>query len=568
LFNRFYEYDNVGNLRYMYDDIAGDQSNLLVTYDYDDLDRLTNADGYFGTQTYSYDDLGNRDVVNGVQYYYDYSPDKRSQLTRIGGDYSFDYDENGNMETKIGPEGTTTYAWDCANNLVQIGYPPAAGGGSSEFVYDNSGGRIKKTDPGGRITYYVYSGSSVIYTEEVFDGSSTETEYYYANGKLRANSTTQNPYDLYYHHSDYLGSTRLITDTSGTDFGTYDNYPFGEPLDTEITGDPGRFTFTEKEQDDASGLYYFGARYYDPTTGRFISPDPIPSYTNPYSYCANNPLKFVDPSGMTHIGAWSTYSWQPSRPIIWTPWKKGYQDHLKRIKAGLPVNMYEYEWLPDPNSMTKGSIGAMSQFAERGPDWHPGLFESMYKAALRWLVIFQEHAARAAAKKAAEMAKEAKEKAAEEKAAEERKQFLEYMNTPGSHDLKTGNPVLPGWDMGNREVALTPHDPRGSWNDIIYSIWPVLLPDTIEVVGKRMEYVPPNTRPDSWSDYASPGHVLNHMNYYERHVKHLDGAPCFWDYMLTNIHLPVPREYHFAPTNGRRGPDGSPDPDAFRNWPQ
>ena len=60
---------------------------------------------------------------------------------------------------------------------------------------------------------------------------------------------------------------------------------------------------------DTTGLYYYGARYYDPTIGRFISPDTIvPSYMNPqsfnrYSYCLNNPLKYTDPSG--HDGGYT-----------------------------------------------------------------------------------------------------------------------------------------------------------------------------------------------------------------------------------------------------------------------
>jgi RHS repeat-associated protein len=57
---------------------------------------------------------------------------------------------------------------------------------------------------------------------------------------------------------------------------------------------------TGKEQ-DATGLSYFGARYYDPAVGRFITRDPVkgglynPQTFNPYVYCLNNPLKYVDP---------------------------------------------------------------------------------------------------------------------------------------------------------------------------------------------------------------------------------------------------------------------------------
>ena len=63
------------------------------------------------------------------------------------------------------------------------------------------------------------------------------------------------------------------------------------------------YKFTGKEIDRESGLYYYGARYYDPVLGRFISADSIvqspgdPQTLNRYSYCRNNPLLYTDPSG-------------------------------------------------------------------------------------------------------------------------------------------------------------------------------------------------------------------------------------------------------------------------------
>lgn len=66
-------------------------------------------------------------------------------------------------------------------------------------------------------------------------------------------------------------------------------------------------TFTGKQQDDTTGLYYFNARFYDPRLGRFLSEDPVKDGSNWYAYCDNNPLKYVDPSGMYTMktdGAW------------------------------------------------------------------------------------------------------------------------------------------------------------------------------------------------------------------------------------------------------------------------
>jgi len=102
-------------------------------------------------------------------------------------------------------------------------------------------------------------------------------------------------------HQDSLSSTSLMTDALGNQLGNTVKYlPFGE---TRATIDiPTDKLFTGQRLDQ-TGLYYYNARYYDPTIGRFISPDiVIPNPANPqcfnrYSYCLNNPLKYTDPSG-------------------------------------------------------------------------------------------------------------------------------------------------------------------------------------------------------------------------------------------------------------------------------
>ncbi len=107
---------------------------------------------------------------------------------------------------------------------------------------------------------------------------------------------------LQYMHQDHLTGTSLMTDADGDQIDTtMKYYPYGGtragdvPVDKLFTG----------QRLDGTGLYYYGARYYDPTIGRFISPDTIvpdpasPQSFNRYSYCLNNPLKYTDPSGQT-----------------------------------------------------------------------------------------------------------------------------------------------------------------------------------------------------------------------------------------------------------------------------
>jgi RHS repeat-associated protein len=111
--------------------------------------------------------------------------------------------------------------------------------------------------------------------------------------------------DLRYVHQDHLTSTSLMTDTNGDPVGTtMKYYPFGVCRNSQLEIDnfPTDRLFTGQRL-DGTGLYYYGARYYDASMGRFISPDTlIPNPANPrsfnrYSYCLNNPLKYTDPSG-------------------------------------------------------------------------------------------------------------------------------------------------------------------------------------------------------------------------------------------------------------------------------
>jgi len=111
----------------------------------------------------------------------------------------------------------------------------------------------------------------------------------------------RNGTNLRYIHQDNLGSTSVVTNSSGAQLGYRRYYPYGstrdylDPLDTDK-----KFT---GQRLDGTGLYYYGARYYDPTIGRFISADTIvpnpvnPQALNRYSYCLNNPLKYIDPTG-------------------------------------------------------------------------------------------------------------------------------------------------------------------------------------------------------------------------------------------------------------------------------
>ncbi|MFH1399973.1 MAG: RHS repeat-associated core domain-containing protein [Nanoarchaeota archaeon] len=104
-----------------------------------------------------------------------------------------------------------------------------------------------------------------------------------------------------YYHADLMRNTRILTDDQGDVVWSQEYYPFGEQGPSDGTGNSVKFG--EKEYDYDTRMYYYGARYYDPSIGRFIQADTFDGVKtdtqslNRYSYAANNPLMYTDPSG-------------------------------------------------------------------------------------------------------------------------------------------------------------------------------------------------------------------------------------------------------------------------------
>lgn len=260
---------------------------LTFDYGYDALNRLTSSlSARFGAHSYSYDAIGNILTKEGVSYTA-YDPIRVHAVKATSDGRAYSYDANGNMIS----DGVRVIQYDFENRPSSITY----GGTTTLLTYFADGQRVKRQ---------VRTGSTVI-SNTVYAGRLYEctngacTRHVFAGDKriasIEANGTAR------YYHGDHLDTTRAVTDASGYVLERIGYEPFGDG-DSPGAGAT-RYRYTSKERDAENGLYFYGARYYDPTLGRFISPDPVappihdPQSLNRYAYTRNNPISNRDPTG-------------------------------------------------------------------------------------------------------------------------------------------------------------------------------------------------------------------------------------------------------------------------------
>ncbi|MEE3486253.1 MAG: RHS repeat-associated core domain-containing protein, partial [Bacteroidales bacterium] len=123
----------------------------------------------------------------------------------------------------------------------------------------------------------------------------------YSNNKSKNSENAQFEGDIRFYHPDHLGRTTVVTDLDGEVTQNVAYIPYGEVFVEQRNGTWNTpYLFNAKELDEETGLYYYGARYLDPTGTRWLSVDPLfEKYVGmtPYGYCAGNPVKLVDPNG-------------------------------------------------------------------------------------------------------------------------------------------------------------------------------------------------------------------------------------------------------------------------------
>jgi RHS repeat-associated protein len=280
----------------------------IWSYEYDATGQLTHA--IFSSNNasipsqdlaYIYDEVGNRirTYENGTVT--EYTTNGLNQY-ETAGEVVYEYDDNGNLISKIDGGEHWDYHYDYADRLTHIIEP---NGTLTEYKYDVFGNRISKISGEQRIDYLIDPLSSNV-VGEYFENRAFNTYYMHGIG-LEAEFGVDGI--VSYYNFDILGSSIGLTNTSGNFEKSYQYLPFGDvSADIEVIQSPFGYVGQWGVMFESNDLYFMGARYYDSNTGKFITPDPIGlagGSTNIYSYVANNPILFFDSQGLEKIKSYT-----------------------------------------------------------------------------------------------------------------------------------------------------------------------------------------------------------------------------------------------------------------------
>ncbi len=291
--------DRVGNIQ----TVTTSEGTTMFTYD--PLYRLADAvyPGAGNTYNYTYDKVGNRltQIIGTTTQAYIYNEGNRLLEIRDGSVTGplvnqFNFDDEGNMSERRDGIGTLlqSYTTDAKGRITQM----ITGGDLFTYAYDPMDYRISKAGPGVTADYLL-EGEHV----EKVTGSHQPAQFF--RGVVVDEIVNGYQYDPqgvwtnYTYAHDSLRSVVGLSGHEGATIQTTQYAPFGSERDG-AGASCSVLRYTGRERDAETGLYYYRARYYDPSIGRFLTEDPLgfgAGDVNFYAYVGNNPINANDPSG-------------------------------------------------------------------------------------------------------------------------------------------------------------------------------------------------------------------------------------------------------------------------------
>ena len=306
LLERSYGYNRSGQLTQINDSLRGNR-----TYHYDALDRLTQVDGP-APEHFVHDPAHNILAAAGSAeeaHQQAGSTQVSGNRLKFRGDTHYEYDIHGNRTAALRGKGQklqTRYRYNAKHQLAAVtqykldesGEPQLKS--ETQYQYDPLGRRVRKL--GQRIaTEFLWNGD-VLLQETTCDSETSQDlksrTYYFEPETFKPVALSEDG-EVYQYHLDHLGTPDTLTNAEGevvwnVSYKTYGNLAIAH---REEIAQPIRFQ--GQYFDEESGLHYSRYRFFDPTTGEFVSQDPIGLYGGLSSYLyVPNPLLWIDPLGL------------------------------------------------------------------------------------------------------------------------------------------------------------------------------------------------------------------------------------------------------------------------------
>ncbi|WP_423147025.1 DUF6443 domain-containing protein [Rubrolithibacter danxiaensis] len=315
---------------------------LAYDYEYDKLNRFLSAISYTNSstpdnrykETVSYDKMGNITNLKRWAYAdglakqiddlnYSYTGNRVSSISDVSTsdrkDWGWNdinstageitYDTNGNLKINK-DKGISNITYSPINTINLITFSSNTSH-TLGYEYDRAGSKLKKTYTNGASKVETFYVDGIVY-ERV--NNSTYQQLFIQTEEGRARRNVDGIYTYEYDLKDYLGNARVTIQASATDpnDGTAEilqetaYYPFGMEISAMnyVSGSKNKYLYNGKElqEENNLGLYDYGARFYDPSIGRFAAVDAQAEHSlqinaSPYAYTGNNPISRIDPDG-------------------------------------------------------------------------------------------------------------------------------------------------------------------------------------------------------------------------------------------------------------------------------
>ncbi|HKG60731.1 MAG TPA: RHS repeat-associated core domain-containing protein [Pyrinomonadaceae bacterium] len=395
-----YTYDPAGRLATI------KQATEIFTYGYDTLSRVTSLQRPNNVRTtYAYDNVlrlsrlthtnGLNQALEDFQYTYNSddeietidslasatllpapktaaSADAANRILQFG-TASYAFDNEGQTITRTDAPTISNFTWDARGRLIKAKLLNQ----DTSYNYDALGRRSSKTT-NGITTSFLYEGEDV-----VFDKGNDGSMVVYLNGPGIDNklSQTTNTTARLYFLEDHLGSTTALVDETGVVVNRLQYEAIGENSGSNLT----RYTFTGREHDSQLKLFYYRARWYDSSTGRFVTEDPagFGGGENLYAYGNLNPISFSDPKGLAYFA---------KRPVSILPWLGPFSSNPLDDESNTEISheqlFFEDEKVPSNIGFTYKNGGSLkSEPNPTGYRRQPGNFDdSIMRQAVKNVV--------------------------------------------------------------------------------------------------------------------------------------------------------------------------------------